>query len=57
MIFAVSGISEYMKYGSIARQCPPTPGPGESIFTRGCLFAILITSNMLIPSFDPIFAN
>ena len=46
-----------MKYGSIAKQCPPTPGPGLCMFTLGCLFAISITSRALTPISAPIFAS
>ena len=46
-----------MKYGSIARQCPPTPGPGECMFTLGCLFAISITSSAFTPILVHIFAS
>ena len=57
MILAVSGASEYMKYGSIARQCPPTPGPGVCMFTLGCLLAISITSRAFTPISAHIFAS
>src|SRR3546814_10309233 len=34
-----------MNHGSTAMQCPPTPGPGCRIFTRGCRLASRITSH------------
>lgn len=33
-------------------QCPPTPGHGCNIFTRGCLLASETSSQTLIPSFS-----
>src|SRR5699024_2730284 len=44
------GAAWWMNQGSTAMQCPPTPGPGLRICTRGWRFANLITSQPLIPN-------
>ena len=56
-IFASSGNFSTMNHGSTARQCPPTPAPGLSIFTLGCLLANSINSNTLIPILSAIIES
>ena len=51
------GKSAVRKYGSTAMQCPPTPQPGCRIFTRGCLFARLISSQTFIPALSQMSDN
>ena len=41
---------ETINQGSTAIQCPPTPGPGCRMFTRGWRFARLMSSHTLMPS-------
>jgi len=35
-------------------QCPPTPQPGWSMLTRGCLFAKFINSQTFMPALSHI---
>src|SRR5579875_824578 len=47
MSLACCGAAAAMNHGSTAMQCPPTPGPGRRMLTRGCRLASLINSQTL----------
>jgi hypothetical protein len=47
---ASSGLRLTMNQGSTAMQCPPTPGPGWRILTRGWRLASRISSHTLMSS-------
>ncbi|MNN67447.1 hypothetical protein D3C81_1830810 [compost metagenome] len=54
---ASSGVLLTMNQGSTAMQCPPTPGPGCRMLTRGWRLARRISSHTLISSLSQIIDN